>query len=177
MRKIFVILSLLCACVFTSCSTSAVVNSVGNITAFSASGDTVKQWKNVLLASQSYGSYNDVWNANGITFLDKTTGQSVFINNAVPVIIEFTSEVVDAKSNLIDTKINITETTDLSKYSVEELLGIQRIVQNDYYAKRKLIKKADKNSPEYTQLNEEAETLKNQFNILKKKLGNFSLIL
>ena len=175
MRKFLFILSVLCVGFLSSCSTtSSVVASYGNITAFSSSGDTIKYWKNVCIATTTSYNHTDVLKANGINFTDNETGQMVFINNAVPVIIEYTTEIETYNTGAGLVSFNIDKNTDLSKYSTKELRAIQSNIAQAYYIKYKELKSLKKGTPEYNTKFAEMENLKTQFYILKAKLGNYS---
>lgn len=145
--KIFIFAAIVCG--FCACSPiTTAIQSVGTVTAFTNNGDTLRQWKNIVISSEVAGvATTSSVKQFGFNFFDSKTGKYVIISNSVPVIIEY--GVNDASST--DDVSSLTS-FDYSKYDAEVKRAFQQILRTKYYELKDERNKCTQESEEYKSL-------------------------
>ena len=135
MKRVFILLSFVFA--LSSCAVTKTTFN-GNITTYTDSGSVLKKWDNVLIEEYGETQHTTPFKSFGLNFYDEKNDKFIVISNAVPYIIEYTTE----------TKTYNVYDNNKSKYNkdslIEEYLILDDELQN-LIQKRKTIDKKDIN--------------------------------
>ena len=176
MKKI--ILGLICF-VYSSCAVTTTM--IGDVTAYTQNGEVLQKWERVVLqetvSSSFTGNYtsNNAFKTFGVNFYDKTSGKYIILGNAVPCIIEYTTE---GPYNSQDTnytsesKEQISSKQSNKEQYKQDLINQWRRLSVQEQALKSLMKGRDKSGIDYQNLKNKHKGIAMQMDYVSNKLWN-----
>jgi hypothetical protein len=110
MKKVCIILiSLLFVLTLSSCTTTSITlyKLKGSITAYNADGTILKEWDDVFIKEENYGTLiQNYLKRYGIEFYDNKSRKFIYITKSVPCIIEYHTDTLGNKDYIYDNHYN-----------------------------------------------------------------------
>lgn len=177
--------TLCCSCAITTPTTTTLV---GDVTAYTQTGEVLQKWNQVVLQEETYGygyTNTNAFKTFGLNFYDKKSGKHIIIGNAVPYIIEYSTKSSKSSYSSQNTDTTYSSSSSNSGNSGKEKATTGQINNEEYKNKlinqwrelsekekslRAELKKADKNSVEYQNLKNQHKGITLQMNSISNKL-------
>ena len=153
---------------------------VGDVTAYTQTGEVLQKWNQVVLQEDTYGYTNtSAFKTFGLNFYDAKSGKHIIIGNAVPYIIEYntnnsstgqSSNATHTTNSNNNVGVQVKAEQNNNEEYKNKLIGQWRELAEKEKSLRADMKKVDKDSVDYQNLKNQHKGISLQMDSISNKL-------